>query len=81
MPDHPDAPGWKLICDTYKQKSAELQEKRTQNLIAEAEEKVRERRLDSEFASRLRDIDMDDERLPDEPEDEAFSSQKRKRTN
>lgn len=73
LPDHPDAPGWKLLCETYKQRSADLQEKREKNLIAEAEQKVRERRLDTEFASRLKDIDMEDERLPEEPKDLPFS--------
>lgn len=59
LPDHPNVQLWKELCDRYKEMSAQMQEKREEMLMVEAEKKYKERKLDQEFARRLKDIDMD----------------------
>ena len=76
LPDHPNAPLLKELCDRYKEISAQQQDKREDIMYREAERKFQERKLDQEFAARLKDIDLESEATTnssDESEDQAKS--------
>ena len=59
LPDHPNVPLWKQLCESYKDMSSQMQENRESHLMKDAEKKYKERKLDQEFANRLKDIDLE----------------------
>jgi hypothetical protein len=62
------------MCDRYKETSAQMHDKREQQLMKEVEKKYVERKLDQEFANRLRDIDLEPSQSSAESESTADNS-------